>query len=872
MISHFPLSSNTNVFCSAQRQKQQELQDAQARQFHEFLFSRQNGGPGSDAVASPTQADRQRSSSFISHANTDEPHLSPHLRTKRGYSNISDDVQYHEDDRDVAKRSKANGFPIDEESQIDPIMNGQHFPDNDNLIQENPVVDLTTDEEIKNDVGPGPERRDSDNGVEFVGMGAHTSMNGNVIAKNNIELDHNVAEQEIENDTYYEQNESRKPAEPGNVGKSYDAGEPRQSIDITETIDNSNQAGPIEINSGRDTQPREHLLTPQFDTQPRELFKDADNFGRRDGAFESRELEQRDSIEGLESKFRKFVDAENALTKLDNVIELRKDEEIISVDSDDSSEPCDVADTKHVDNSAIAGTSVHTENPTISDDPFISEQSNYVHHENNVLRRSQMEIEDDDDDDDEVEIISNEERGGEHLSMLLEAVKNSSTPLANSKNSEMRGIDMLAEVTGEDNLLSNESDDESMTNPDSNGTKLFNAMKDISDTNAAKLFASMKQIPVDANEIDTPVVENNEEQRLGSPHLPLKDPEPKDPVEAMLWRLPELPSEPDYNLDGTSVRHGNGAQDAKRVPLDVLEPVFITKEEEEFEEPLYYQSIDPWFPSNNAVKRERRKLKHDATAYEMKISDGKQINVTNTMHNRLGKSSEPGVIDKLPHCKIHSKMFQAQYGKLSREPLFCCQVTEIYCNSVMLCCSMCSTWRHAECGGHYKHYSPLNREENFVPICDRCHKEKQLIQKYPQAEKRIARQRSIHLRKNHVAADIMRHAAYAKHGGTYKWPLGSVLQSQIGGHSRSVHIRHERSEKQWKEMLHRLNSAAAGKKDLKQRTKELERVLNNLEEAGMYYSLLLCIVFTFTFHNTPTFHTSSSNHVKLSIALKRGEN
>lgn len=152
----------------------------------------------------------------------------------------------------------------------------------------------------------------------------------------------------------------------------------------------------------------------------------------------------------------------------------------------------------------------------------------------------------------------------------------------------------------------------------------------------------------------------------------------------------------------------------------------------------------------------------------------------------------------------------------------------------MICCSVCNTWRHAECGGHHTFYSPKKREANFKPICDRCYKEKPVLDKYPQAEKRMSRQRSIHLRKTHVAADIMRHAAYAKHGGTYKWPLGSVLQCNIGGHSRSVHIRHERSEKQWKEMLFKLNGGTQGKtkERVKQRTKELERVLNNLEEAG----------------------------------------
>ncbi len=408
--------------------------------------------------------------------------------------------------------------------------------------------------------------------------------------------------------------------------------------------------------------------------------------------------------------------------------------------------------------------------------------------------------------DDQVSVTNM--RKGNTVSLLLEAAKNSDEKQM-EKNS-INGLDamqILAEAT-EGRSTSKDSDDD-----------------EFSDVNAAKLFASIRNIPVDSE-----AIEDLQKATLKPSAEP--EVEPKDPADAMLLRLPELPSEPKYILSDSDRR--NSAEDSTQsVPLDVKEPVFIVNEEEPKEEPLYYSSIDTWFPSNNAIKREKKKTKADVTAYEMKLRSGEKIKVTSAMHNRLGKNDEPGVVDKLPHCKIHERMFQAQYGKLSKEPLFCCQVTEIYCTSVMLCCSVCSTWRHAECGGHYTYYSPKKCEANFTPVCDRCYKEKQLLQKYPQAEKRISRQRSIHLRKTHVAADIMRHAAYAKHGGTYKWPLGSVVQSNIGGHSRSVHIRHERSEKQWKEMLHKLNAATAGKRErVKQRTKELERVLNNLEEAG----------------------------------------
>jgi len=415
----------------------------------------------------------------------------------------------------------------------------------------------------------------------------------------------------------------------------------------------------------------------------------------------------------------------------------------------------------------------------------------------------------------EIEIIATNTRNRPHMSLLLQAAEETKPDAVPA----LDGMQMLAKaMEGRAVSTGNEASDDDSS---------------YSDTNAAKLFASVqvamaKEQTAADNYVDT--AQEAKEQVIS-----------KDPVAVMISRLPELPCEPDYDptTATANVDYEGPEQAPDGVPLDVEDPVFLAQEETEKEEPLYYASIDTWYPSNNAIKRGNRKLKtDDTTVYELKLRNGEKINVTASMHDRLGKSAEPGAIEKLPHCKIHERMFQAQYGKLSKEPLFCSQVTEIYCTSVMLCCSSCSTWRHAECGGHHAFYSPQNREEHFKPVCDRCYQETAVIEKYPQVEKRIARQRDIHLRKTHVAADIMRHAAYAKHGGTYKWPLGSVLQCHIGGHSRSVHIRHERSEKQWKDMLHKLNSSGNASKSprdrVKQRTKELERVLNNLEEAGKF--------------------------------------
>lgn len=307
-----------------------------------------------------------------------------------------------------------------------------------------------------------------------------------------------------------------------------------------------------------------------------------------------------------------------------------------------------------------------------------------------------------------------------------------------------------------------------------------------------------------------------------------------DPIDTMLSRLPELPSEPNYDFSTACRRYETQAEESVLVPLDVKEPVVLKLGEDGLEETLYYSPIDTWFPSNNAIKREKKKKKiDDSTVLKIDDLDGNRLNVSASVRKRVAKSAEPGIIDKLPHCLLYHREQQALYGKLSKEPYFCTQVTEIYCNSPMLCCSECSTWRHAGCGGHHTFYSPKMAEKNFVPLCDRCFKEKPLVDRYPHAEKRIARQRDVHLRKTNTAGEIIRYAAYAKHGGTYKWPLGSVSTSHITGHSRSVQIRNERSEKQWKDMLSNLNHSSNGKSKerVKQRTKELERVLNNLEEA-----------------------------------------
>lgn len=152
------------------------------------------------------------------------------------------------------------------------------------------------------------------------------------------------------------------------------------------------------------------------------------------------------------------------------------------------------------------------------------------------------------------------------------------------------------------------------------------------------------------------------------------------------------------------------------------------------------------------------------------------------------------------------------------------------------CCSVCSTWRHAQCGGHYKRYTADSVDPSnvlFRPICDQCYLEKQLGDDNTIATKRIERQRIEHLRRCNATNAVIRQVAFGKHSGQYKWPLGSVSISHISGHTRSVQARHEKAEKQWSEMTTRLGSGQELRPRERQRvrTRELERLLVSIEDA-----------------------------------------
>jgi hypothetical protein len=255
---------------------------------------------------------------------------------------------------------------------------------------------------------------------------------------------------------------------------------------------------------------------------------------------------------------------------------------------------------------------------------------------------------------------------------------------------------------------------------------------------------------------------------------------------------------------------------------------------------LYPYPVDTWWPSIPAVRREGKSngeetdqdnfveepgiFRHDSLFY----GDTKKI------RDRLANDVEPGVLEKIPHCKIHRLKTRAQKGANIPDHAFCWQVTETYCTDVMVCCSICSTWRHAGCGGHYKAYSvreSIETKQPFEAICDLCHEEQVLLQEYPRGETRLKRQRIEQLRRALSTSAVIRQAAFVKYGGTYKWPLGSVSSTHIGGHTRSVHSRHDKAEKTWSDMTSRLARDNRPKERVKTRTREFERLLVCLEDA-----------------------------------------
>lgn len=252
----------------------------------------------------------------------------------------------------------------------------------------------------------------------------------------------------------------------------------------------------------------------------------------------------------------------------------------------------------------------------------------------------------------------------------------------------------------------------------------------------------------------------------------------------------------------------------------------------------YPYPVDTWWPSTAGRRRERRLAGEtsDEDNFEepnwAKGVDAPFLRCNEPkIRHRFQTELEPGVLEKLPHCRIHR---MKRKNTALAELLYCFQVTECYPKDVMVCCSICGTWRHAACGGHYEPYSVRrNVEEPFIAICEQCYEEQRLLDEYPLGKARIERQRMEQLRRGLATTAVMRSMSFSKHGGTYKWPLGSVSATHVGGHTRSVQARHDKAEKQWADLLTRLGRGYGYRSKERQRvrTKELERLLVAIEDA-----------------------------------------
>jgi len=376
----------------------------------------------------------------------------------------------------------------------------------------------------------------------------------------------------------------------------------------------------------------------------------------------------------------------------------------------------------------------------------------------------------------------------------------------------------------------------------------------------ADIMCSLKAVDWSDSESDDEVqLKVAEEEEIVASGLRV----PTEPAESIILptfksSVPKLPEEPLYDeleieeqLEGTAFEDAHGRncmiQDEKspaRADADLLTNLSMpidTRPKKVSNVLDYPFPVDTWWPSSTGIRRERHAA--GETSDEEKFeeepccehqpyrADATKIRI------RLATKSEPGVLEKLPHCKIHRFRTKRKKNSTAPELVYCWQVTEIYPNEIMVDCSGCGTWRHAACGGHHEPYSTReNTKKPFVGLCDFCKEEETFLEENPQGKQRMERQRLEQLRRGMATSAVMRHSSYSKHGGTYKWPLGSVSATHIGGHTRSVHARHDKAEKQWTDMATRLGRGYGyrPKERTRVRTKELERLLVSVEDAEIY--------------------------------------
>ena len=303
------------------------------------------------------------------------------------------------------------------------------------------------------------------------------------------------------------------------------------------------------------------------------------------------------------------------------------------------------------------------------------------------------------------------------------------------------------------------------------------------------------------------------------------------------------------------------ANDSRKDAYNAMDIRFIGTKKRVFKLKTREKGQDGWWPSDECISNERLKIgeehaeedtdedNEDAAVSALTGMSFVNSRVVEATKRRLNQSVEPGVLEKLPHCYLYDENRPSSKG--NKKKMFCCQTTEMFPFEPMVCCTMCSTWRHAQCGGHYKRYTAESVDPSnllFEAVCDQCYLEKKVVEIGPEASTRLGRQRTEHLRQCNATNAVIRQVAFAKHSGQCKWPLGSVSSSHILGHVRSVQCRHDKAEKQWKEMVTRLGSLPDMKPRERQRVRirELERLLTHVEDAG---KLINAILFSLCLHS-----------------------
>ena len=240
--------------------------------------------------------------------------------------------------------------------------------------------------------------------------------------------------------------------------------------------------------------------------------------------------------------------------------------------------------------------------------------------------------------------------------------------------------------------------------------------------------------------------------------------------------------------------------------------------------------VDKWWPSTKKLEAEPK----------TRVSESFLTQKTSPADESVALR-----LQKMPHCKVHNLVLRENGGVLFKKeenntPMFCWQVTELYPTEPMVSCSKCHTWRHACCGGHhdFKGYDtiPTDMPSEFEAVCDMCHEETDIENRLSSdALKNLKELRINHLKRICIANEIARHATFHKYGGTYKWPIGSVIKTHINGHTRSIYGRQEKAAKLLRGMVTKLGngigSAVRTKERVKVRAKELEKLSSFFEDA-----------------------------------------